>query len=64
LIGEGERTYAMFEHSTRCQWVLEPVKYRSLEHLLSIFDVRVLRAGYRRECWLTACSTRSCPDLR
>jgi hypothetical protein len=48
LIGEGERTYAMFEHFIRYQWVLEPVKYRSLEHLLSIFDVRVLRAAYRR----------------
>jgi uncharacterized protein YjbI with pentapeptide repeats len=46
LIGEGERTYAMFEHFTRYQWVLPPVKYRSLEHLLSIFDTRVLRAGY------------------
>jgi uncharacterized protein YjbI with pentapeptide repeats len=47
LIGEGERSYAMFEHFTRYQWVLKPVKYRSLDHLLSIFDARVLRAGYR-----------------
>jgi hypothetical protein len=46
LIGEGERTYVMFEHFTRYQWVLKPVKYRSLEHLLSIFDAQVLRAGY------------------
>jgi hypothetical protein len=46
LIGEGERTDAMFEHFTRYQWVLPPVKYRSLDHLLSIFDARVLRAGY------------------
>lgn len=46
LIGEDERTYAMFEHFTRYQWVQAPVKYRSLDHLLSIFDARVLRAGY------------------
>jgi hypothetical protein len=46
LIGEGERAYAMFEHFTRYQWVLKPVKYRSLDHLLSIFDAQVLRAGY------------------
>lgn len=47
LIGEDERPYAMFEHFTRYRWVQPAVKYRDLAHLLSIFDGKVLRVGFR-----------------
>jgi uncharacterized protein YjbI with pentapeptide repeats len=46
LIGENERPYALFEHFKRYSWVRPPVKYKSLEHLLSIFDNKVLKVGY------------------
>jgi hypothetical protein len=46
LIGKDERPYALFEHFTRYGWVHPAVKYRSLQHLLSIFDNQVLKVGY------------------
>ena len=46
LLGKNERPYAMFEHFTRYRWVYPPVKYDSLDHLLSIFDDQVLKVGY------------------
>lgn len=46
LIGKDERPYALFEHFTRYGWVHPAVKYRSLRHLLSIFDDQVLKVGY------------------
>ncbi len=46
LIGDDERPYAMFEHFTRYRWVQPAVKYRSLDHLLSIFDDQVLKVGF------------------
>ncbi len=47
LIGRGQRPYGMFEHFVRYRWVQPAVKYGSLSHLLSIFDERVLKLGYR-----------------
>jgi hypothetical protein len=46
LIGNDERPYAMFEHFTRYRWVQPAVKYKSVEHLLRIFEDRVMRVGY------------------
>lgn len=42
-----ERVYAMFEHFRRYPWVHEPVRYRDLDHLLSIVDEQVIDVGYR-----------------
>jgi uncharacterized protein YjbI with pentapeptide repeats len=46
LIGKDERPYAMFEHFTRYPWVHPRVQYNDLDHLLSIFDEKVLKLGY------------------
>jgi uncharacterized protein YjbI with pentapeptide repeats len=46
LIGKNERPYALFEHFTRYGWVHPAVRYKSLKHLLSIFDEQVLKLGY------------------
>jgi len=45
LLREGERSYAMFEHFRRYPWVKAPVRYRDLDHLLSIFDEQVWKVG-------------------
>jgi len=44
---KNERVYSMFEHFLRYPWVHEPVKYRDLDHLLSIVDKDVINVGYR-----------------
>lgn len=46
LLSEGDRTYAMFEHFQRYPWVKDIIRYRDVQHLLSIFDKQVLKAGY------------------
>jgi len=46
LMRKTEKPYAMFEHFRRFPWVKAPVVYRSLPHLMSIFDDQVLRVGY------------------
>ena len=52
-----ERVYSMFEHFLRYPWVREPVKYRDLEHLLSIVDEQVIDVGFRE-----AMKARGTPD--
>ncbi len=42
-----ERVYSMFEHFLRYPWVHEPVKYRSVDHLLEIADQRIIDVGFR-----------------
>ena len=47
LIRASDRPYAMFEHFMRYKWVQPAVKYKDVDHLLTIFDDEVLRVGYR-----------------
>jgi len=42
-----DRAYSMFEHFLRYPWVHPPVKYRDLDHLLSIVDQQVIEVGFR-----------------
>ena len=47
LVGKSEREYAMFQHFLRYPWVQKPIRYRDLEHLMSIFDQQVLSVGFK-----------------
>lgn len=47
IIQSGKPVYGMFEHFQRYPWVLDSVAYRDLRQLESIFEERVLVAGYR-----------------
>ncbi len=43
-----DQAYSMFEHFLRYPWVQPPVKYRDLDHLLSIVDQQVIDVGFRQ----------------
>ncbi len=59
LIGVDGRGYAMFEHFQRYPWVQKPVRYSSIEHLMSIFQEQVLRIGFDE-----AMKARGFPDAK
>lgn len=46
IIAAGARPYAMFEHLQRYDWVKPIVEYRSLKHLASIFQDKILHLGF------------------
>ncbi|MCP4203912.1 MAG: pentapeptide repeat-containing protein [bacterium] len=47
LVESDDRPYAMFEHFQRYPWVHGILRYRDLNHLLEIFDTKVLKPAYR-----------------
>ena len=63
LIGKDERPYAMFEHFTRYKWVQPVVKYQNVEQLLSIFDDKVLRVGFREAMHSRGARNKRLPKL-
>ena len=54
-----EGVYSMFEHFRRYPWVHDPVRYRDVEHLLSIVDKRVIDVGFAE-----AMKARGLPDAK